>query len=72
MTVTAGAQLLDNVYMAGVNISLPTIQKEFNVRSANLQWLVSAYTLTFGGFLLLADVLSDRYGQKNIFCTSML
>jgi MFS family permease len=72
MTVTAGAQLLDNVYMTGVNISLPAIQKEFDISSANLQWLISAYTLTFGGFLLLAGVLSDRYGRKHMFCAGML
>jgi MFS family permease len=60
MTVTAAAQLLDNVYMTGVNISFPATQKEFNVSSANLQWLISAYTLVFGGFLLLAGVLSGR------------
>jgi MFS family permease len=72
MAVTAGAQLLGNVYMTGVNISLPAIQKEFKVINANLQWLVSAYTLTFGGFLLLAGVLSDRYGRKNVLCAGML
>jgi hypothetical protein len=60
LLVTCGSQLLDNVFMTGVNISLPAIQKEFNVESGDLQWLISAYTLTFGGFLLLAGVLSDR------------
>jgi hypothetical protein len=71
LTITCSAQMLDNVFMTGVNISLPAIQKDFNVSSANLQWLISAYTLTFGGFLLLAGVLSDRYGRKHIFCTGM-
>lgn len=60
LLTTCGSQLLDNVFMTGVNISLPAIQKEFNVPSGDLQWLISAYTLTFGGFLLLAGVLSDR------------
>jgi hypothetical protein len=46
MALTAGAQLLDNAYMTGVNISLPTIQKEFNVSSRSVQRLISAYTLT--------------------------
>jgi len=71
LTITCGAQMLDNVFMTGVNISLPAVQKDFNVDHSNLQWLISAYTLTFGGFLLLAGVLSDRYGRKNIFCIGM-
>lgn len=68
---TCGAQMMDNVFMTSVNIALPTIQKEFGVSSSDLQWLISAYTLTFGGFLLLAGVLSDRYGRKHIFCAGM-
>lgn len=71
LSTTCGAQLMDNVFMTGVNISLPTIQKELNVSTADLQWLISAYTLTFGGFLLLAGVLSDRYGKKNMFVAGM-
>lgn len=66
-----GAQLMDNIFMTGVNICLPTIAKEFNVDGSELQWLISGYTLTFGGFLLLSGVLADRYGRRNIFCAGM-
>ena len=72
LACVCGAQLMDNVFMTGVNISLPTIQKEFNVDSSELQWLISAYTLTFGGFLLLSGVLADRYGRKQVFCGGMI
>ncbi|KAL0933312.1 efflux protein [Colletotrichum truncatum] len=68
---TCGAQLLDNIFMTGINIALPAIQKEFDVKSSELQWLISAYTLTFGGFLLLSGVLADRFGRKLIFCSGM-
>lgn len=68
---TCGAQLMDNVFMTGVNIALPAIQRDFDVPSADLQWLISAYTLTFGGFLLLAGVLADRYGRRMVFCAGM-
>ncbi|KAL1628493.1 hypothetical protein SLS56_005838 [Neofusicoccum ribis] len=68
---TCGAQLMDNVFMTGVNIALPAIQKNFDVDSGDLQWLISAYTLTFGGFLLLSGVLADRFGRKLIFCCGM-
>lgn len=67
-----GAQLMDNVFMTGVNMSLPAIQHEFDVISNELQWLISAYTLTFGGFLLLSGVLADRYGRRHVFCIGML
>ncbi|KAK1961218.1 major facilitator superfamily transporter [Colletotrichum sublineola] len=68
---TCGAQLIDNVFMTGVNIALPAIQRDFEVKNGELQWLISAYTLTFGGFLLLAGVLADRFGRKLIFCSGM-
>ncbi|GKT45746.1 drug resistance protein YOR378W [Colletotrichum spaethianum] len=68
---TCGAQLIDNVFMTGVNIALPAIQRDFKVKNGELQWLISAYTLTFGGFLLLAGVLADRFGRKLIFCSGM-
>ncbi|KAF2140110.1 uncharacterized protein K452DRAFT_327555 [Aplosporella prunicola CBS 121167] len=71
LLVTCGAQLMDNVFMTGTNIALPAIQRTFGVDSGDLQWLISAYTLTFGGFLLLAGVLSDRYGRKHVFCAGM-
>ncbi|KAM0226920.1 hypothetical protein ACHAP5_012282, partial [Fusarium lateritium] len=69
---TCGVQLMDNLFMTGVNIALPAIQKEFDVSNGDLQWLSSAYTLTFGGFLLLSGVLADRYGRKLAFCSGML
>ncbi|KAL1644489.1 hypothetical protein SLS58_004403 [Diplodia intermedia] len=68
---TCGAQLMDNVFMTGVNIALPAIQKNFDVDGSDLQWLISAYTLTFGGFLLLSGVMADRFGRKLIFCIGM-
>ncbi|PLN77519.1 MFS transporter [Aspergillus taichungensis] len=71
LLVTSGSQFLDNVFMTSANIALSPIQKEFNVNSSNLQWMISAYTLAFGGFLLLAGVLSDRYGRKMILCIGL-
>ncbi|TDZ61132.1 Drug resistance protein [Colletotrichum trifolii] len=68
---TCGAQCIDNIFMTGVNIALPAIQREFDVKSSELQWLISAYTLTFGGFLLLSGVLADRFGRKLVFCSGM-
>lgn len=60
LLVTSGSQFLDNVFMTSSNMALASIQDEFEVSTTNLQWMISAYTLTFGGFLLLAGALSDR------------
>lgn len=61
LLVTSGSQFLDNVFMTSANIALSSIQKDFEVSGTDLQWMISAYTLSFGGFLLLAGALSDRY-----------
>src|SRR5216684_3627047 len=50
-----------------VGIALPAIGREFNVGLAALQWVVTAYTLTLAGLLLLAGALGDKYGRKRVF-----
>jgi len=51
-----------------VNVALPDIAKALSVRSnSDLQWVVTGYKLTFGGFLLLGGKLVDRIGRRRIF-----
>src|SRR4051812_33694983 len=51
-----------------VNVALPDIAKDLGVASANdLSWVVTGYTLTFGGFLLLGGKLADRLGRRRVF-----
>ena len=50
-----------------VNVALPTIQKGLHFSTDNLQWVVNAYTLTFGGFLLLGGRAGDLFGRKRLF-----
>ncbi|KAF5360048.1 hypothetical protein D9758_007625 [Tetrapyrgos nigripes] len=66
------AQLCDNIWMTSINIAVPRIAEEFDLVEGSQSWLVSAYTLTFGGFLLLAGVLSDRFGRRYVFSLGML
>jgi len=54
--------------LQGLNIALPTIQNELGISETNLQWVSSAYSLTFGCFLLLSGRLADVYGRKRCFC----
>jgi EmrB/QacA subfamily drug resistance transporter len=50
-----------------VNVALPSIQKDLNMSEDNLQWVVNAYTLVFGGFLLLGGRAGDLLGRKRLF-----
>jgi EmrB/QacA subfamily drug resistance transporter len=50
-----------------VNVALPTIQRDLHMSETNLQWIVNAYTLTFGGFLLLGGRAGDLAGRKRLF-----
>jgi len=47
-----------------VNIALPTLSRELDADTAQLQWIVDAYTLVIAGLLLSAGSLSDRYGRR--------
>src|SRR5499427_4832639 len=50
-----------------VNVALPSIQKDLGLSEANLQWIINAYTLVFGGFLLLGGRAGDLLGRKRLF-----
>ena len=50
-----------------VGIALPAIGRDFHAGLADLQWVVTAYTLTLAGLLLLAGALGDRYGRRKVF-----
>ena len=50
-----------------VNIALPSIEENLGFSEKNLQWVVSGYALTFGGFLLLAGRAADLFGRRLFF-----
>jgi EmrB/QacA subfamily drug resistance transporter len=49
------------------NVALPTIGKALKIDQVNLSWVINAYTLTFGGFLLLGGRLADLVGRRRMF-----
>ena len=55
-----------------VAIALPAIGRDLGFAAADLQWVLSAYTLTFGGGLLLAGRVADRYGRRRVFRAGLL
>src|SRR5580692_5982564 len=50
-----------------VNVALPSIQRDLHFSTTQLQWVVNAYALTFGGFLLLGGRAADLFGRRKIF-----
>jgi EmrB/QacA subfamily drug resistance transporter len=50
-----------------VNVALPSIREDLGFTETSLVWVVNAYMLTFGGFLLLGGRLGDLYGRRRIF-----
>jgi len=55
-----------------VNVALPSIQRGLRFSSDSLQWVVNAYTLTFGGFLMLGGRASDLLGRKRLFMAGIV
>ena len=55
-----------------VNVALPSIQQDLNLSEGNLQWIVNAYTLVFGGFLLLGGRAGDLLGRKRVFLVGLV
>jgi EmrB/QacA subfamily drug resistance transporter len=55
-----------------VNIALPSVQRGLHFSVANLQWVVNAYTLVFGGFLLLGGRAADLLGRKRLFVAGVI
>ncbi len=55
-----------------VNVALPSIQKDLSLSEGSLQWIVNAYTLVFGGFLLLGGRAGDLLGRKRLFLIGLV
>src|SRR6201988_4556381 len=72
LAVLAIAQLMIVVDASIVNIALPPAQGALHIPSANRQWVITAYTLTFGGLLLLGGRIADYMGRKRILIVGLL
>lgn len=67
LVVLALAQFMVVLDSSIVNVALPAMQHAFNLSASSLQWVVTAYTLAFGGFLLLGGRAADLYGRRKTF-----
>ncbi|MFF4243294.1 MFS transporter [Streptomyces sp. NPDC001822] len=72
LLVIASCQLMVVLDITIVNIALPHIQSSLGFSTENLSWVVNAYTLTFGGLLLLGGRLGDILGRRRVFIFGVL
>jgi EmrB/QacA subfamily drug resistance transporter len=72
LTVLALAQFIVVLDVTIVNVALPDIQRDLGFTTDGLQWVISAYTLLFGGFLLLGGRASDLFGSRRVFVTGLV
>jgi EmrB/QacA subfamily drug resistance transporter len=72
LAVLGAAQLMIILDASIVNIALPSAQKDLGISNADRQWVVTAYTLAFGGLLLLGGRIADYTGRKRTFIIGLL
>src|SRR5437868_7442450 len=72
LVVISTAQLMVVLDATIVTVALPSIQRALHFSTADLQWVLSAYTLTFGGLLLFGGRLGDVLGRRRMFVFGLL
>src|SRR5690349_431719 len=72
LAIVLGAQLMIILDMTVVNIALPSIAHGLNFSEASLSWVLNAYTLTFGGLLLLGGRAGDILGRRRVFIAGIV
>lgn len=70
--VIAMAQLMIILDASIVNIALPSAQQDLGISDSDRQWVVTAYTLAFGGLLLLGGRIADYWGRKRTFVVGLI
>ena len=66
------AQFMVVLDIAIVNVALPSIRTDLNFTNESLQWVLTAYAILFGGFLLLGGRLADRFGRRRVFMAGLV
>ena len=71
LAVTVAAQFMVIVDVAVVNVALPAIKDDLHFSQESLQWVITAYSILFGGTLLLGGRLADLLGRRRLFMTGV-
>jgi EmrB/QacA subfamily drug resistance transporter len=67
LLVLCGAIFLDAMDVSMIGVALPSIRTDLDMSTSSLQWVVSAYVLGYGGFLLLGGRAADLFGRRRMF-----
>src|SRR5919109_2465176 len=67
LALVVAAQFMVVLDLSIVNVALATIKSDLDFSQASLQWVISAYAIVFGGFLLLGGRLADLLGRRRVF-----
>ena len=71
LIVLCGALFLDALDVSMVGVALPSIRTDLHMSTSSLQWVVSAYVLGYGGFLLLGGRSADLLGRRRVFAIAL-
>src|SRR5690242_21945917 len=71
LAAVVAAQFMVVLDIAIVNVALPSIKADLHFSQANLQWVISAYAILFGGVLLLGGRLADLLGRRRLFVAGL-
>src|SRR2546427_792831 len=72
LTLLSAVQFMVVLDIAIVNVALPSIKIDLGFSQGNLQWVISAYALFFGGFLLLGGRAADLLGRRRLFLAGIV
>src|SRR5881398_2355242 len=72
LAVVATAFFMTILDVSIVNVALPSIGKDLNISRENLQWVITAYAIAFGGFLLLGGRAADLLGRRRVFIVGVV
>src|SRR6058998_2469761 len=72
LAVVGAAFFMTILDVAIVNVAIPSIQKDLHIAESTVQWVITAYAITFGGFLLLGGRMADLLGRRRIFIVGLV
>src|ERR1700687_1291341 len=72
LAIICVAQFMVILDVSIVNVALPSIQRGLHFSEQNLLWVLNAYALFFGGFLMLGGRVADKLGRRRVFITGVI
>ena len=72
LAVVGAAFFMTILDVAIVNVAIPSIEDDLDITRATVQWVITAYAITFGGFLLLGGRMADLLGRRRIFIVGLI